>query len=165
MHRHSLDPAAPILGLSRHTEFLRARLRGLGVAESNLEDAMQDVFVQVLRHQRSLDDAAPSSLLFRLATNVCLNKLRTQKRKPEDRDDELVLTMPNEAWVHIAGTILDPDGAPVANVHIAPSKAGGQPWLPPKSITMAPNTRCSRSVPSTRSSVAFSSISHCKATR
>ena len=39
--------------------------------------------------------------------------------------DELVLTMPNEAWVHIAGTILDPDGAPVANVHIAPSKAGG----------------------------------------
>lgn len=39
--------------------------------------------------------------------------------------DELVLTMPKEAWVHIAGTILDPDGAPVPNVHIAPSKEGG----------------------------------------
>lgn len=49
MHRHSLDPAAPILGLSRHTEFLRARLRGLGVAESNLEDAMQDVFEVLVR--------------------------------------------------------------------------------------------------------------------
>lgn len=39
--------------------------------------------------------------------------------------DELLLTMPKEAWVHIAGTILDPDGAPVPNVHIAPSKEGG----------------------------------------
>lgn len=49
MHRHSLDLAAPIYGLSRHTEFLRARLRGLGVAESNLEDAMQDVFEVLVR--------------------------------------------------------------------------------------------------------------------
>jgi RNA polymerase sigma-70 factor (ECF subfamily) len=56
-------------------------------------DAMQDVFVQVVRHQGRLDATAPSSLLFRLATNVCLNRLRTSKRKPEDADDELVLSI------------------------------------------------------------------------
>ena len=50
MHRHSLDPAAAILGLSRHTEFLRARLRGLGVAESNLEDAIGE-FPEATREQ------------------------------------------------------------------------------------------------------------------
>ena len=47
-------------------------------------DATQDVFVQVLRRQATLDDTAPSSLLWRIATNVCLNRLRTRKRKPED---------------------------------------------------------------------------------
>lgn len=49
MHRHSLHPMAPIAGLSHHAVYLRARLRGLGVAESNLEDAMQDVFEVLVR--------------------------------------------------------------------------------------------------------------------
>lgn len=79
-----------------HGPMVLRRCRRLLRDEGQALDAMQDVFVQVLRHQRSLDDAAPSSLLFRLATNVCLNRLRTQKRKPEDRDDELVLTIAQE---------------------------------------------------------------------
>ncbi len=51
---------------------------------------MHDVFVQVLSRADELVDQAPSSLLFRIATNVCLNKLRSRKRRPEDGDPELV---------------------------------------------------------------------------
>ena len=54
-------------------------------------DAMQDTFVQLLRHEDRLDSTAQSSLLFRMATNTCLNKLRGEKRKPEDRDEALLL--------------------------------------------------------------------------
>ena len=54
-------------------------------------DALQDTFVQLLRHRGSLDEAAPSRLLNRMATNVCLNHLRTRRRHPEDRDEALLL--------------------------------------------------------------------------
>ena len=51
---------------------------------------MHDVFVQVLSHADQLGDQAPSSLLFRIATNVSLNKLRSRKRRPEDGDPDLL---------------------------------------------------------------------------
>jgi RNA polymerase sigma-70 factor (ECF subfamily) len=38
----------------------------------------------------ALEDRAPSSLLFRIATNVCLNRLRSRKRRPEDGDPDLL---------------------------------------------------------------------------
>ena len=50
---------------------------------------MHDVFVQVLTRADRLEDQAPSSLLFRIATNVCLNRLRTRRRRPEDGGDLL----------------------------------------------------------------------------
>jgi len=52
---------------------------------------MHDVFIQVLTRADALSDHAPSSLLFRIATNVCLNRLRTRKRRPEDGDPELLV--------------------------------------------------------------------------
>jgi RNA polymerase sigma-70 factor (ECF subfamily) len=54
-------------------------------------DAMHDVFVQVLSRQEQLNDQAPSSLLFRIATNVCLNRIRSRKRRPEDADTDVLL--------------------------------------------------------------------------
>jgi len=54
-------------------------------------DAMHDVFVQVLTRADDLADQAPSSLLFRIATNVCLNRLRSRKRRPEDGDPDLLV--------------------------------------------------------------------------
>jgi RNA polymerase sigma-70 factor (ECF subfamily) len=51
---------------------------------------MHDVFVQVLSNQASLDARAPSSLLFRIATNICLNKIRGRRRRSEDGDPDLV---------------------------------------------------------------------------
>ena len=54
-------------------------------------DAMHDVFVQVLTRADELDDRAPSSLLFRIATNVCLNRLRSRRRRGEHDDPELLV--------------------------------------------------------------------------
>jgi len=59
--------------------------------DATARDAMHDVFVQVLSRKDQLDDRAPSSLLFRIATNVCLNRLRGRKRRAEDGDPELLV--------------------------------------------------------------------------
>jgi RNA polymerase sigma-70 factor (ECF subfamily) len=48
------------------------------------------VFVNVLRHRDRLEDASPSSLLYRIATNVCLNHIRTARRHPEAPGEDLV---------------------------------------------------------------------------
>jgi RNA polymerase sigma factor (sigma-70 family) len=67
------------------------RCRKLLGDEQLARDAMHDVFVQVLSHADSLDGQAPSSLLFRIATNVCLNRIRSRRRRPEDGDSELLV--------------------------------------------------------------------------
>ena len=79
-----------------HGPMVLRRCRRLVRDEAQALDAMQDVFVQVLRHHSTLDATAPSSLLFRLATNVCLNRLRTNRRKPEDADEELLQSIAKE---------------------------------------------------------------------
>ena len=56
-------------------------------------DAMQDVFVELLRREKDLVHAAPSSLLYTIATNVCLNRLRSSRRRPQTRDDEILLSI------------------------------------------------------------------------
>ena len=55
--------------------------------EEKAVDAMQDVFVQLLRNQDRLNHQAPSSLLYRIATNTCLNRIRGEGRCAEDSDD------------------------------------------------------------------------------
>ena len=67
------------------------RCRKLLGDEQAARDAMHDVFVQVLSRADDLADQAPSSLLFRIATNVCLNRIRTRRRRPEDGDPELLV--------------------------------------------------------------------------
>lgn len=71
------------------------RCRRLLRNEEKALDAMQDVFVQVLRNEARLTETAPAALLLRIATNICLNKLRSEKRHPEDQDDEVVLRLAN----------------------------------------------------------------------
>lgn len=39
--------------------------------------------------------------------------------------EELVLRLPEEAWIRIRGRIVGPDGEPVANVHVSPFKKDG----------------------------------------
>ena len=66
------------------------RCRQLLRNEDKALDATQDVFVQVLQHRRRLKAEYPSSLLYRMATNLCLNRLRDQKRRSETVDAELL---------------------------------------------------------------------------
>ena len=51
----------------------------LGNGEDAL-DAVHDVFVNLLKGEERLDGRFPSSLLYTMATNVCLNRLRTKNR-------------------------------------------------------------------------------------
>lgn len=76
------------------------RCRRLLRDEGKAQDAMHDVFVEILRRKETLDDRAPASLLLKTATNVCLNKLRTQRRHPEDGPDGLLVTAANDAHDH-----------------------------------------------------------------
>ena len=63
---------------------------------SQAEDAMHDVFVAVLDHQARIELHAASSLLYRIATNVSLNRLRSIRRRPEDAEDALVLRIAHD---------------------------------------------------------------------
>ncbi|HEY3359659.1 MAG TPA: sigma-70 family RNA polymerase sigma factor [Polyangia bacterium] len=73
-----------------HGPMVLRRCRRLLRDDQRAIDAMQDTFVQVLRRQDSLSGEAPAGLLLRVATNVCLNHLRTTRRHPESPDDELL---------------------------------------------------------------------------
>ena len=66
------------------------RCRQLLQNEDKALDAMQDTFVQLLRHEKRLTAGAPSSLLYRIATNICLNVLRSEKRSPVSGKEDLL---------------------------------------------------------------------------
>ena len=44
-------------------------------------DALQEVFVRLMIYKENLKGTSPSSLLYRMATNYCLNKIRDQRRQ------------------------------------------------------------------------------------
>jgi len=72
------------------------RCRAMLRDEAQAVDAMQDTFVQVLRYKASLDDQAPGSLLYRIATNVCLNRIRSRARRPEDAAEDLLVRIADQ---------------------------------------------------------------------
>jgi len=59
------------------------RCRALLADEEQAMDAAQETFVKLLRFQEKLTDRAPSSMLYTVATNVCLNMMRTARRRPQ----------------------------------------------------------------------------------
>jgi RNA polymerase sigma factor (sigma-70 family) len=74
----------------RYAPMVLRRCRKLLRDPKEAEDALQDVFVALLRRRDRLDDRAPAALLLRVATNVCLNRLRSGKRRPEDASGDLL---------------------------------------------------------------------------
>jgi len=56
------------------------RCRQLLVDEQKALDAMQDVFLILLEKQDRLTNSHPSSLLYRIATNVCLNLIQKNRK-------------------------------------------------------------------------------------
>jgi RNA polymerase sigma-70 factor (ECF subfamily) len=76
-----------------HGPMVLRRCRRLLRDDAKALDAMHDVFVEILRREQTLDLRAPAGLLLRTATNVCLNKLRTERRHPEDREERLLFAI------------------------------------------------------------------------
>lgn len=67
------------------------RCRQLLGSEDRACDAMQEVFVRLIRSRERVTDDYPSSLLYRMATNVSLNMIRSEKRRGEVSDGTEVL--------------------------------------------------------------------------
>jgi RNA polymerase sigma-70 factor (ECF subfamily) len=90
----SVGEALDVEALSlRYGAMVLRRCRRLLRDESEALDACQDVFVRLLVNRTRLDEAYPSSLLYRIATNVCLNRIRDRKRRPETPDEELLASI------------------------------------------------------------------------
>jgi RNA polymerase sigma-70 factor, ECF subfamily len=67
------------------------RCRSLLRDEGKAEDAMQETFARALKSRGSLSDEAPSSLLYCIATNVCLNVMRAERSRREAADGDDLL--------------------------------------------------------------------------
>lgn len=50
--------------------------------------------MKVLGARTPLDLTKPATLLWRMATQICLNLLRSRSRRREDRDEDLLSTLP-----------------------------------------------------------------------
>ena len=81
----------------RYGPMVLRRCRKLLKDEESSVEAMQDTFVQLIKYKTNLTDEAPSSLLYRMATNVCLNRIRASKRRPESSGDELLTRIADSA--------------------------------------------------------------------
>jgi RNA polymerase sigma-70 factor (ECF subfamily) len=96
-----------------HGPMVLRRCRRLLRDEAKAVDAMHDVFVEILRRKDTLDASSPAGLLLTTATHVCLNRLRGERRKPEDADDEMLFHIAalgsevNAETRTLAGRILD----------------------------------------------------------
>ena len=53
-------------------------------------DATQDVFVRLIERRDHLRVDYPSSLLYRIATNLCLNRIRDAKKRKTSTDQKLL---------------------------------------------------------------------------
>ncbi|HTZ50978.1 MAG TPA: sigma-70 family RNA polymerase sigma factor [Spirochaetia bacterium] len=77
----------------RYGPMVLRRCRQLLRNEELAADAMQETFVKILRSSQRLNARYPSSLLYRVATNVCLNVMRTNRRRPSVSADLLLEAM------------------------------------------------------------------------
>ncbi len=66
----------------RYGPMVLRRCRQLLRVEDEALDACQDVFVRLIERRGRLDGRYPSSLLYTMATNVCLNRIRDRARLP-----------------------------------------------------------------------------------
>jgi len=76
---------------SKYWPMVLRRCQQMLCDEDSAADAAQDVFLKVLNRQETLHDGYPSSLLWRMATNHCLNILRSRNSRAEAGDGESLL--------------------------------------------------------------------------
>jgi RNA polymerase sigma factor (sigma-70 family) len=71
----------------RYGPMVLRRCRHLLRDEDEAMDVCQDVFVRLLERRERLNDCHPSSLLYTIATNLCLNRIRDRGRHATPTDD------------------------------------------------------------------------------
>ena len=74
----------------RYGPMVIRRCRKLLRDEEEARDAAQDVFVQLLVKQKRIRPDALSGLLYRMATNLCLNRIRDAGRRRTAPDSALL---------------------------------------------------------------------------
>jgi len=77
----------------RYGPMVLRRCRRLLRDEEAALDAMQDVFTKVLLNRKRLKNQYPSSLLYRIATNVCLNIIRAQRYRQQSDEEDILLNI------------------------------------------------------------------------
>lgn len=75
---------------TRYGPMVLRRCRQLLRDEDKALDAMQDVFTKLIVYEERLKMKYPSSLLFRISTNVCLNVLREHNIHRTITDEDIV---------------------------------------------------------------------------
>ncbi|MDA3947629.1 MAG: sigma-70 family RNA polymerase sigma factor [Spirochaeta sp.] len=86
------------------------RCRQLLRDEDEAADAMQDTFVRLIRYSDRLEEKGASSLLYTMATNVCLNRIRAAKRDQSDTAGDVleeIAAVDDHADAVLAGHFLD----------------------------------------------------------
>jgi RNA polymerase sigma-70 factor, ECF subfamily len=73
---------------NRYGALVLRRCRQLLRDEDEALDVCQDVFVQLLRRGGALEIRFPSSLIYRIATNLCLNRIRDRRHWPDAIGDD-----------------------------------------------------------------------------
>jgi len=86
----------------RYGAMVRRRCLTILKREDDAEDASQEVFIRVLRSSGSFrGQSSPATWLYRIATNICLNRIRdARNRERLDRTalEEPEPAQPFEAW-------------------------------------------------------------------
>jgi RNA polymerase sigma-70 factor, ECF subfamily len=75
---------------SRFGPMVLRRCRRLLGDDDAARDVCQDVFVRFIARYSRSPPLYPSSLLYRMATNLCLNRIRDRRRWPQVEDDDLI---------------------------------------------------------------------------
>ena len=94
----------------RYAPMVLRRCRRLLRDEDQAVDALQEVFVRLLTHRDRLHGRFPSSLLYRMATNVCLNVIRAGRVRREDDGEgvlEDIACAAEQESRTLAGVVLD----------------------------------------------------------
>ncbi|MDR0878167.1 MAG: sigma-70 family RNA polymerase sigma factor [Treponema sp.] len=71
----------------KYSTMVFRRCRRILGNDDDAQDAVQDVFVKLVKAEKSLHGQYPSSLLYTIATNTCLNLIRTKRRRRESSQD------------------------------------------------------------------------------
>ena len=88
---HSEAASVDVAALyKRYGDLVYGRCLGMLRNDADAIDATQEVFLRVHRHAQGFrGQSKPSTWLYRIATNVCLNVIRSRNRHPEDPVEEI----------------------------------------------------------------------------